>query len=354
MSEELRRDVEELVERLGKDVTPPRVEMIRSGGRRIKRRKQLMSALAAVLSVALGWLVVGALVLPSEDLGPLEGNRGFGASSTARETITFVGPSEEEPEVIALFTMDSDGSDVTRVSGSSASEFYPVWSADGKKLAFVRAAEDGNTDIYTMNGDGSGIEQLTSDPSIDTDPSWSPDGSRIAFTRNLDGQDEIYVVDADGSNEVRLTINKSVEGNPAWSPDGEWIAFARNDSGNVDIYAMRADGSSTVRLTDDPAMETEPLWTPDGSGIVFLQEMLSSGNEFFMMSSDGKQTEQLSADGLYKNHPTLSADGSRLVFSAGATRGADDSQIYSMTMDGTGLTRITDLQRGAQMPAVHP
>lgn len=353
MSEELRRDIEELVERLGKDVTPPGVEMIRSGGRRIKRRNHLMSALAVVLSGALVWLIVGALVLPREDLRPREGN-GFGATSTARETITFVSPLEEEPEVIALFKMDSDGSDVTRVSGSSASEFYPVWTADGKKLAFVRTAEDGNTDIYTMNGDGSGIERLTSDPSIDTDPAWSPDGSKIAFARNLDGQDEIYVVDADGANEVRLTTNSSVEGNPAWSPDGEWIAFARNDSGNVDIYAMRADGSNTVRLTDDPAMETEPLWTPDGSRIVFLREMSGKGNEFFMMSSDGKQVEQLSADGLYKNHPTLSADGLRLVFSAGPSPGVADSQIYSMTMDGTGLTRITDLQRGAQMPAVHP
>ncbi len=56
-----------------------------------------------------------------------------------------------------------------------------------------------------INADGSGRRNLTLDPAYDGDPMWSPDGRRIAFVSNRDGVYGIYVMNADGSGQRRLT-----------------------------------------------------------------------------------------------------------------------------------------------------
>ncbi|MCH8874415.1 PD40 domain-containing protein, partial [candidate division KSB1 bacterium] len=58
-----------------------------------------------------------------------------------------------------------------------------------------------------MNTDGSNLLRLTNDPATDVGPAWSPDGTKIVFVRDLD----IYVMDADGSNVKRLTFSTKSE-----------------------------------------------------------------------------------------------------------------------------------------------
>src|SRR5262245_43673360 len=87
----------------------------------------------------------------------------------------------------------------------SASSQQPALSAGaGSKIAF-HSIREGSFEIYTMNTDGSGIAKLTNNAALDLEPAWSPDGQRIVFRSDRDGNFEIYVMNADGSGVTRLT-----------------------------------------------------------------------------------------------------------------------------------------------------
>ena len=68
-----------------------------------------------------------------------------------------------------------------------------------------------------MNVDGSNQINLTNNPAKDDNPVWSPDGKQIAFNSDRDGNQEIYVMNADGSNPTNLTKSRGYDYSPAWS-----------------------------------------------------------------------------------------------------------------------------------------
>ena len=115
---------------------------------------------------------------------------------------------------------------------------------------------DANAGLWVVNADGSNRRQLTR-YAVGSNPVWSPDGRRIAFRRlnrpplsSAGNSDlyvaDIYVVNADGSGLRRLTRDaENVPRSFAWSPDGRTIAFLHNR----EVYIVKADGSGERRLT---------------------------------------------------------------------------------------------------------
>jgi dipeptidyl aminopeptidase/acylaminoacyl peptidase len=100
-----------------------------------------------------------------------------------------------------IYTMNADGSNQTDLTNlPNGGEFYADWSPDGTKIAFS------GSDIYTINTNGTNLTRLTDDIWFDHGPAWSPDGTKIAFSSDLNnGVYEIYTMNADGSNRTRLT-----------------------------------------------------------------------------------------------------------------------------------------------------
>lgn len=231
----------------------------------------------------------------------------------------------------ALYTMNADGSDLRLVTDQVPNPTAAAWSPDGTKIALVGglffAIPPGDLaiDIYTVNVDGSGLTKLTKESGLNGSPTWSPDGSQIAFSSNRDPDQrhKIWVMNADGSNQRRLTDIHNTsnplfygDGWPSWSPDGSSILFtgyrdfngARNcfEVNCLEIFVMNADGTNDHPLTNDPnrgGIYQLPRWSPDGTKIVTSVELgtlsdvrngIDLGRGIIVMNADGSDPINIS------------------------------------------------------------
>jgi TolB protein len=219
-------------------------------------------------------------------------------------------------------------------------DWFPSWSPDGKRIAFITQSGWSDIGISVMDSNGKNRREL-----IETDTfyhlSWSPDSKRIVF--HHDGG--IAIMDTNGKIQSNLAYLKGAE-SPSWSPDGQSIAFSyyqgsrnpsRYDEGNWDIYVIDTDGKIQQNLTsnlaietDDPSwssVATDPSWSPDGQSIAFSYYQGSriynpdyyyKGNwDIYVMDADGKNQRNITNSLGDEEDPSWSPDGNMIAFQAG-------------------------------------
>ena len=174
--------------------------------------------------------------------------------------------------------------------------YSPVFSPDGKKMAFCSSEDEGNSEIYTANSDGTRIKRITFNKAIDTAPTWSPNSRFIAFTSDRGGTPQIYVMDAEGSNIERVSFGGNYFDGPAWSPTANTIAFVSRVNQVFDIYLLNRDTNRMLKLTESIARNEYPTWSPDGRHIIYSSNR-SGSIQLWTIDYNGSNRRRLTSSG---------------------------------------------------------
>jgi hypothetical protein len=297
---------------------------------------------------------------PREPAGPRE------PSGTLVFQTTYGGP---------FYTIHVDGSGLQRITNG----IDPVWSPDGRQIAFVRWEEPRG--VWVVDVD-SGNEWRTFDWSETRYPSWSPDGSQIVFTRQSGGggggrppggvfapsssamESEAARRPPPGGSGGRgssggswtLGIVNLYEGTfaepqpdstvnlaPDWSPDGEQIVYNAEHG----LRIMSVDGKSSYALTNLPK-DTSPVWSPDGSQVAFVRWQHDHW-EVYVVNADGRGLTRLTnTPALSERTPSLDGAAANSVSPAWSP----DGNYIAFLTDRSGKWEIwrSDARGGGQMP----
>ena len=164
-----------------------------------------------------------------------------------------------------LWTARLDGSEVRRLTTADGDELSPVFSPDGKWIAFA-GNYDGNTDAYVMPATGGEPRRLTWHPGADVPQAFSPDGTQLLFTSSradFSGRySHLWTVPVAGGPEIRLPIPNAAQA--TYSPDGRFIAYNPLSRRFEQWKGYRGGTVSQLWIIDSRTWEVEKVPQPAG------------------------------------------------------------------------------------------
>ena len=289
---------------------------------------------------------------------------------------------EENERDSRIWIANADGSDA-RPFTADVGDANPLWSPDGRWVAFLRNAGEGDRrarQVFLLRTDGGEARQLTRHPTSVSNVTWAEDASRLFFTASdslpskvrkgrKDGADAVFVdegpngqtrsewngvwstaLDFEDGASRRHTPEGIRVGDYAVSPDGSRIAYTyrsenQRNAGHLGEIALvgTREGAMPVDLTDNDAPESRLAWSPAGDLLTFvapsLQEWeLDQGNLYAMDPETGETRELLpdwSADLRgYRWHP----DGRHIELAA---LERTDSHLFRLDLASGRVERVS-------------
>ena len=280
-----------------------------------------------------------------------------------------------------LFLIGADGTGERALSGGT-NDYAPVWSPNGRELAFISAREFNQHGhcAYVMNvATGACRRLMDSDRNnLESHVLWSPDGSRLAIKGAF--KRSVRVVSAKGgaSWEAAATASELIDwlpgsaylllgfweegargiwiypasagGTPALpeqkdvpmpgrfcrnslSPDGRHLLFLTGSATHASISVLDRLTRKVMQLTSGEASASQPSWSADGKKIAFVQ----SGG-IHVMCADGSQKRSITPLGGYYDYPRWLPNGKKIVFVGHSTQGYD---LYAADTDQGKIQKLT-------------
>lgn len=173
-----------------------------------------------------------------------------------------------------IWIYDLERAALVRMTFDPRQDGYPVWSPDGKRIAFWSRQDGDAANLYVRSADLTGGDRrLTTSPNYQLPFSWADGGKLLVFQENsADTGMDIGVVALDGAKAHTMLIQtKSDEGYPSVSPDGRWIAYASNFSGRPEVYVQPFPGLGG-RWQVSTQGGGSPLWHPKGTELFYRMD----------------------------------------------------------------------------------
>jgi tricorn protease len=242
----------------------------------------MLKLLFVIVSMAAGVIVVFAEPRPYFTEPSL---------SPDRKEIAFVSGGD-------IWTVAATGGVASLLVSHAANEARPLYSPDGRQLAFI-SSRTGNGDIYVLTLATGDLKRLTFDDGLDQLDGWSRDGRWIYFSltsRDVGSLNDLYRVSVNGGTPMAVSADRYTnEFFSAPSPDGKTLAFSargiassqwwRKGHSHIDeseIWLLRSFDSGTgtyERVTSRGAKELWPMWSADGRTLFYVSDRADAGNK---------------------------------------------------------------------------
>jgi tricorn protease len=225
-----------------------------------------MSRVVGLLFGLYGLLLVPFAQLPAPDLQPIAGAR-MPALSPDGSQIAFVYRGD-------IWVAPSTGGRATPITRHVAYDAYPLWSPDGKWLAFA-SARNGNWDVFAIPVEGGAPVQLTFHAQAEIPSSWSRDGRFLYYSASYDSNNPALIELEVDTGRFRRVVEDYVSlSGPQVAPDGRTLAYGRygfpwwrpryTGSGAMQVWLYDMQSGERRALTRDQNQHLWTQWLPDG------------------------------------------------------------------------------------------
>lgn len=235
----------------------------------------------------------------------------------------------------------------------------PVISPDGQMIVYVRHQFDimsdrRYTNLWKIDSDGNNHRPLTSGKNNYRSPVWSPDGKQIAYVSNEEGSSQIFVRWMVSDESVSITNLTNTPSNLSWSPDGEMLLFSINvPKKSTPMYSLPTppEGANWAK---GPEVIEQVRYRSDGNS-GFIKE---GYRQLMLIAADGGAPVQLSEGNFNHHNPQWAPDGKSVIFTSDRSGRADldlnNAQIFEIDIESRRLTQLTDKRGPHQQPTISP
>lgn len=172
---------------------------------------------------------------------------------------------------------------------------------------------------------------------------------------------DIFVSDLEGKVKRQLTNSEGYDAEPTLSPDGTKIVFTSTRNGDLDLYTMDIDGTNVQQVTDELGYDGGAFFSPDGTKLIFrasrpateeakaeyldflAQDMVAPTNmELYICNIDGSELTKITDLGKANWAPFMHPSGEKVIFSSNhASETGRSFNLFMINLDGSGLEQIT-------------